>query len=80
MTGRFAFLVLIVFFVFAGQNDSGRDLRVRAQRGDAVAQFELGNVYASGDGVPQNDTEAVKWYRLSAIQSDDLAHADLGDM
>ena len=80
MTGRFALLVLIVIFVFAGQNDSGRDLRVRAERGDAEAQFELGNVYASGDGVPQNDTEAVRWYRRSAMQSFALAQAGLGHM
>jgi len=38
----------------------------KAERGDAVAQFTLGSCYASGRGVPRNDQEAVRWFRLSA--------------
>ena len=34
------------------------DLRARAEAGDALAQFKLGNMYAEGRGVPLDDTEA----------------------
>jgi len=67
MTGRFALLVFAAVFVFSSQSDSGREIRMRAERGDAEAQYRLGNVYASGDGILQNDTEAVKWYRRAAL-------------
>jgi TPR repeat protein len=39
-----------------------------AQRGDARAQGALGALYADGRGVPQDDGEAVKWFRLAAAQ------------
>jgi TPR repeat protein len=38
-------------------------LRARAEAGDTEAQYDLGVRYANGDGVPQNDAEAVRWYR-----------------
>ena len=41
-------------------------LRVRAEEGVASAQNDLGVRYANGDGVPQDDAEAVRWYRLAA--------------
>jgi TPR repeat protein len=37
-------------------------------QGFAVAQFNLGVMYSDGQGVPQNDAEAVRWYRLAAEQ------------
>ena len=40
-----------------------------AEHGDAVAQqAALGLRYATGDGMPQDDGEAVRWYRLAADQ------------
>ena len=39
-----------------------------AEMGSAVFQNDLGVMYANGEGVPQNDVEAVKWYRLAAEQ------------
>ena len=39
-----------------------------AEQGDARAQLTLGFMYAKGVGVPQDDKEAVKWYRLVAEQ------------
>ena len=42
-------------------------LRVRAEAGDAEAQYHFGNMYALGLGVfPQDDAEAMRWYRLAA--------------
>ena len=49
-----------------------------AEQGDAVAQAALGLSYATGDGVPQDDGEAVHWYRLAADQGDARAQANLG--
>jgi TPR repeat protein len=31
-----------------------------AERGDEVAQYSLGLMYAQGLGIPQNDNEAIK--------------------
>ena len=48
--------------------------------GDASAQYDLGLRYATGEGVPQDDSEAVTWYRLAAEQGHALAQATLGHM
>ena len=37
--------------------------RLAADQGHGEAQFNLGMMYAAGWGVPQDDTEVVKWYR-----------------
>lgn len=39
-----------------------------AEQGDAIAQFNLGVMYETGQGVPQDYKTAVKWYRLAAKQ------------
>ena len=51
-----------------------------AEQGDARAQVYLGLMYANGEGVPQNDTEAVKWLRLAADQKKAHAQCWLGYM
>lgn len=47
-----------------------------AERGDANAQYRLGNCYA--EGMEKNDAEAVKWYRKVAEQGNDDAQYCLG--
>ena len=37
-------------------------------------------MYASGEGVPEDDKEAVRWYRLAAEQGNAKAQANLGSM
>ena len=37
-----------------------------AEQGNAQAQFLLGRMYATGEGWPQDNQEAVKWWRLAA--------------
>lgn len=37
-----------------------------AKLGDAEAQRDIADMYSCGDGVPQNDYLAVKWYREAA--------------
>jgi hypothetical protein len=39
-------------------------LRVRAEAGDADAQYNLGVMYGTGDGVSQDDAEAVTAWDL----------------
>jgi len=48
--------------------------------GDAEAQFNLAWKYANGEGVPENDAEAVKWYRRSADQGNADAQYNLAVM
>jgi len=43
-------------------------IRPLAERGNAVAQNELGDMYYEGRGVPQAEAEAVKWYQRAALQ------------
>jgi TPR repeat protein len=43
------------------------------------AQLNLGNMYTGGQGVPQDDKEAVRWYRLAAERGLALAQYYLGD-
>ncbi|MGA9626909.1 MAG: WG repeat-containing protein [Bryobacteraceae bacterium] len=45
-----------------------RDLTTNAEAGDARAQLRLGKLSATGTGVPESDSDAVKWYRLAAEQ------------
>ena len=54
--------------------------RRSAEQGDANAQYNLGNRYRKGEGVPQDDKEAVKWFRKSAEQGDASAQCNLGVM
>jgi TPR repeat protein len=39
-------------------------LKEAAEQGDVEAQFNLGFAYAYGRGVPEDDAEAVKWWKL----------------
>jgi TPR repeat protein len=54
--------------------------RPLADQGDAAAQFNLGVMYASGRGIPQNYAEALKWFRLAAAQGSAGAQFFLGNM
>ena len=44
------------------------DLTRCAELGDAHAQHYLGLKYGAGQSVPEDDAEAVRWYRLAAEQ------------
>ena len=52
----------------------------RANQGDARAQTTLGFIYERGDGVPENFTQAVVWYRIAANQDYAPAQSNLGVM
>jgi TPR repeat protein len=53
-------------------------LRARAEQGDAEAQYNLGDSYDWGKGVPRDDVEAAKWYRKAAEQGDAKSQSMLG--
>src|SRR3990170_2456211 len=57
-----------------------RLMKPLAGKGDAKAQHNLGVMYDKGQGVPQNYTEAVKWYRRAAEQGLPEAQFNLGSM
>jgi TPR repeat protein len=40
------------------------DLMMTAVQGDAAAAYQLGYVYETGDGVPQDEKEALRWYLM----------------
>ena len=54
--------------------------RLAAGQGHAIAQNNLGGMYAYGRGVPQDDAEAVRWYRQAAAQGEAEAQYNLGLM
>ena len=49
-----------------------------AERGNTDAQFNLGQMYYYGRGVPRDYKTAVKWYRLAAKQGYAKAQKNLG--
>jgi len=55
-----------------------RETKVKAEQGDAPAQYELGLMYFYGQGVAKNEAEAVKWYRKAAKQHHAKAQFLLG--
>ena len=49
-----------------------------AEHGDIDSQCNLGCMYANGLGVPQDDKEAVRLYRLAVEQGHATAQSNLG--
>ncbi len=67
----------------ANRQDYATALRIwrpLADQGDASAQYNLGVMYANGQGVPKDDVQAVKWFRLAADQGQATAQYNLGFM
>jgi TPR repeat protein len=44
-------------------------LRKRAEQGDALAQYDLGDAYDKGQGVSQDYVEAYKWRKLAVVRT-----------
>ena len=57
-----------------------RLFRLAAGQGYARAQYDLGNAYLNGRGVPQDDKEAARLYRLAAEQGNVYAQQRLDAM
>ena len=55
-------------------------LTKRAEAGDAAAQDQLGIRYFTGDGVPQNSSQAFQWFQKAALQGHAVGQHNLGSM
>ena len=51
-----------------------------AEQGDSYAQYNLGLMYDYGEGVIEDDTQAVYWFRKAAEQGHAKAQYNLGLM
>ena len=79
------FTAVIVGLSMAGtiafaQQQEADQLRASADQSHANAQNRLGLMYYDGNGVPQDDTEAKKWFLLAAEQGNTNAQFNLGLM
>lgn len=54
------------------------ELQELAEKGDAEAQYKLGSAYQLGEGVPQNELQAVHWITKAANQNYGDAQFNLG--
>ena len=61
-------LTLIAPWALGQDPDPITEIRRQAEEGDVDAQFNIGGRYFRGVGVPEDDTEAVRWLRLAAEQ------------
>ena len=56
-----------------------REWKPLAEQGNVFAQYNLGNRYRKGEGVPQDYKTAMKWYRLAAKQGGCLCPVQSGE-
>ncbi|MDC1211324.1 sel1 repeat family protein [Porticoccaceae bacterium] len=76
-------LILILTALLAFQSAAASEFdetKALAEQGVASAQWKLGIMYGNGRGVPENDAEAVKWYRKAADQGHAKPQYNLGNM
>ena len=76
-------LILILTASLAFQSAAASEfdeMKALADQGIAYAQNNLGFMYDNGEGVPENDAEAVKWFRKAAEQGNAAAQFNLGIM
>jgi len=54
---------------FSGEYEEAFQVfRLHAEKGDASSQIQVGMMHRYGLGVPQDNSEAMRWYRLAAEQ------------
>jgi hypothetical protein len=73
-------IVLVLASTVAGQEKGTRALLSRAEKGDAEAQFSLGLIYHDGQEEAQDQSEAVRWFRMAADRGHVAAQFNLGIM
>jgi hypothetical protein len=59
---------------------TAKALRQSAEKGDASAQFRLGQLYDEGTGVPKDYGQAKEWFEKAAKQGHVGAQIDLGTL
>jgi S1-C subfamily serine protease len=65
---------------FSYNEDDFKEAKKGAESGDVEAQLTVGIMYDLGQGVPQNFTEALKWYTQAANKGNPIAQNNLGVM
>ena len=80
LAGSLLAVTLIALGCSGRTPDAITEIRRQAEQGDADAQFNLGVMYDTGEGVPQDYGEALRWYRLAADQDHASAQVSLGFM
>ncbi len=55
-----------------------QEVQKLAEAGDSDAQWQMGVRYHHGQGVPQDDAQAVRWFQLSAERGNVAAQGALG--
>jgi len=75
-----ALLLSLSMMAFALSPEKIAEYRAAAEAGDATAQAGMGFMYQYGEGVPQDDATAVKWFTKAAEQGNDDAQFFLGHM
>jgi hypothetical protein len=60
------------------QQKSLQALQKLAEAGDTDAQWQMGVRYHDGQGVPQDDAQAVRWFQLAADRGNVAAQGALG--
>ena len=58
--------------------ESVRLLRIGAEKGYMVSQFELGYKFQKGNGVPRSYASALQWYAKAAAQGHPTAMNNIG--
>ena len=66
-------LTLIAPWSLGQDPDWITEIRRQAEQGNAIAQHNLGLMYANGTGVPQDDVLAYAWLNLATAQGNELA-------
>lgn len=59
---------------------ASRIFRPLADRGQILAEYLVGLMYANGQGLPQDFAEAMKWHRKAAVQGEAKAQFSVGVM
>ncbi|MBQ7544835.1 MAG: SEL1-like repeat protein [Synergistaceae bacterium] len=77
---RFAAVVLVMLLACSAFGDDFNVLMKRARNGDIYAQFRVGRMYQTGDGVAQDYRKAREWYEKAAAQNYGWAFHNLGWM
>jgi hypothetical protein len=57
---------------------ASRIFKPLAERGDVGAQFTLGEMHSKGQGVPRDEADTLKYYRMAADQGHAGAQNNLG--
>lgn len=61
-------------------NTALKEWRPLAEQGNAITQYNLALMYKNGEGIAEDNFEAVKWYKRAAEQGYASAQNNLGNM